>query len=241
MEARLADLVVHGPDGQTFEVPLGHKRVTIGRLPEYNEVALQPDPEQRVTRHAHCIVEREDGAWWIKDNDSRNGVFLRQQGSAEAERVHGRASIANGDVICIVGRVTESGEPVHWELTLRDPKQTQVITPTLLEVCLDYNPVTGRLFRAQGSTRTEIVGLPDQARTLVDYMASRNRSNNDEPVLCTHDEIIRAIWGEDAGHTPGEVNRLVWDLRRRLGVSPKSRELIENVPKRGYRLKTCSG
>lgn len=65
-------LEVTGPDGQQFQVELTKDRLTIGRFAQFNDVALEPDPQQRVTRKVHCAVERSIDGWWFLDNGSVN-------------------------------------------------------------------------------------------------------------------------------------------------------------------------
>lgn len=99
-------------------------QVTIGRLTNFNDIVLDPDPQQLITR-AHCAVEQISGAWWVIDNGSTNGTFVQQ--GRETQRVNGRVLISDGDVIRILGRLTEAGDPVYWELTFNDPLKTRRI------------------------------------------------------------------------------------------------------------------
>ena len=49
-----AEVVVSDPDGTVVtSVELSGTRVTVGRLPDVNDIALQPDPELLVTRAGH--------------------------------------------------------------------------------------------------------------------------------------------------------------------------------------------
>src|SRR5207253_1699791 len=90
--ARRAEIVAFGPGGDelgSFE--LAGERLTVGRLPESNDVALQPDPELLVTRVAHCTFEHDGKRWLIVDGGSVNGTFLRRRGALE--RVTGRTPL----------------------------------------------------------------------------------------------------------------------------------------------------
>ena len=76
-----AEVVVTGPGGTvTGSFPLGGRRVTVGRLADVNDIALEPDPELLVTRSAHCTFEREGERWLIVDGGSVNGTFVRRDG-----------------------------------------------------------------------------------------------------------------------------------------------------------------
>jgi DNA-binding response OmpR family regulator len=57
--------------------------------------------------------------------------------------------------------------------------------------------------------------------------------------MCTYDELIKAIWGEeDFGHTENEINRLVWELRQKVEPDQKEPRFLETVRGLGYRLVT---
>lgn len=71
------------------------------------------------------------------------------------------------------------------------------------------------------------------------HLAARNRDAGGA-VLCSHDELITAAWGEEAQapHTREELARLVHDLRRRLEVDPARPRLLQTVRGVGYRMVT---
>ena len=75
MSHRLPFLTVLGPDGQAEKIILNKDRVTIGRFAEFNDVALEPDPQQLVSQ-VHCAVEQDSGVWWIVDNP-KEPAFLQ--------------------------------------------------------------------------------------------------------------------------------------------------------------------
>src|SRR5438093_8285644 len=101
MESRSASVVVSDADGvELAAVELSGERVTVGRLPEVNDIALEPDPEHLVTRAEHCAFERAGSTWSIVDGGSVNGTFVRRAGGLE--RVEGRLPLRNGDVVCIL-------------------------------------------------------------------------------------------------------------------------------------------
>ena len=236
MTARLPFLDIEGPDGQRFAVGLDAPPVTIGRLPESNTVALEPDPQKLVTRKVHCLVESEAGSWWVVDNGSVNGTFLER--NQQTERVLGRAPLSDGDVVCILGRLTETEEPVYWKLTFRDPLKTE---PVVLRraACLDYDWIRARLTRVEGGRRVEVRGLRPQAHKLIRFMFERNRANGNMPVLCLHEELAAAVWGEETDHTRDELVHLIWELRRKLEPDPTQPRLLQLERGLGYRLVTC--
>jgi hypothetical protein len=230
-------LEVRGPEGQEFSVELTQDRVTVGRFPQFNDIALEPDPQQLVTRKGHCAIERDPDSWWVIDNASVNKTFV-QRGQA-VEMVNGRAPVADGDVIRILGRLTETGDAIYWELAFRDPMKTQPADGLPRVAYLEYDWIQAKLFRVEGTFRQEIRGLRPQEHKLIRYMDQRNRANDNVPVMCSYEELITAIWGDEAyGHTEAEVNRLIWELRQKLELDPKEPHFLETVRGLGYRLRT---
>ena len=69
--------------------------------------------------------------------------------------------------------------------------------------------------------------------------AKRNAVNGNVPVLCSHEELLAAVWEGEPLHSRVELNRLVWGLRRRLDRGAAG-ALIENERALGYRLHSCS-
>lgn len=242
-----AELLALRPDGRVLQrFPLTSQRVTVGRLPGQNDVALEPDPELLVSRTAHCTLEREEGRWLVVDGGSVNGTYLRRAG--RLERVEGRIALLDGDVVCILASVTPSGERRFFELaigSLGAPPATRTAplaarpegARTTSTGCLAYDRSGARLVLVQGEGRHEI-RLRPQGHRLVAFMAERNAAAGGVPVLCPHDELMRAVWGDEPMHNRLELARLVWELRREL--RPYAAEhLVESERRRGYRLRTC--
>ena len=213
--------------------------MTIGRLPELNDIALQPDPELLVTRAAHCTLEREGRRWFVVDGGSVNGTYVRRGG--EVRRVTERTALSHGDVVHVLASATETGERTYFELAFHEPRDSQATRAVALEGlraadCLSYDAGAARLFLVRNGERHEIQ-VRAQAHRLVRHMAERNAAAG-APVLCTHDELMRAVWADEPMHTRMELAKLVWELRRKL--EPFAAEhLIENERRLGYRLRTC--
>ncbi len=55
--------------------------------------------------------------------------------------------------------------------------------------------------------------------------------------MCTYDELIEAVWGDEPGHTETEVNHLVWSLRKKIELD-KEPKFLQTVSGLGYRLET---
>jgi FHA domain len=229
MESRSgASVVVSGPEGEQATVTLAGERVTVGRLPEINDIALEPDPELLVTREAHCTFECEGAHWFVVDGGSVNGTFLRRRG--ELQRVSERTALHDGDVICVLAAVDEQR---FFELAFQAVGDSQATRPALRTMgdCLSYDPDEARLVLVSGAQRHEIP-IRAQAHKLVRYMAGRS------PALCTHDELMEAVWGDEPMHSREELAKLIWELRKKL--EPFGAEnLVENERRLGYRLHTC--
>jgi transcriptional regulator with GAF, ATPase, and Fis domain len=80
-------LILDLPDGRRTETALKEGPAWIGRSRE-NEV---PIADVRASRR-HCCVEPAGGAWWLRDDGSRNGTLLNG-------KLVERAKLAPGDVI----------------------------------------------------------------------------------------------------------------------------------------------
>jgi hypothetical protein len=69
-------------------------------------------------------------------------------------------------------------------------------------------------------------------------MVERNAASGGAPALCTHDELMQAVWADEPMHTREELAKLVWELRKKLEPF-NAAHLIENERGRGYRMRTC--
>jgi hypothetical protein len=216
-------------------VELTKDRFTIGRFAEFNDIALEPDPQQLVSR-VHCAIERDSDGWWIVDNGSVNKTFIQREETMHT--VHGRALLKTGDIIRLLGQLTEKGEPIYWELTFYDPWKTQVFKVITDPPYLEYDWLQAKLFRVEGAKREEIENLRPQEHKLIRYLDQRNRANGNVAVMCTYEELISAIWGDEVGHTEAEINRLVWGLRQKIELQPKEPLFLQTVTGLGYRLLT---
>jgi DNA-binding winged helix-turn-helix (wHTH) protein len=94
-----------------------------------------------------------------------------------------------------------------------------------------------RLVFLSGADRHEIQ-IRAQAHKLVRYMVERNAEAGGAPALCTHEELMHAVWADEPMHSREELAKLMWELRKKL--EPFGAEhLIENERRLGYRMRTC--
>jgi hypothetical protein len=89
----------------------------------------------------------------------------------------------------------------------------------------------------QGAEKHEIQ-VRAQAHRLIRHMVERNAASGGAPALCTHDELMHAVWADEPMHTREELAKLVWELRKKLEPFDAA-GLIENERGRGYRMRTC--
>jgi hypothetical protein len=228
-----ATLVVSGPGtAEPATVELFGDRVSVGRLPEANDIALEPDPEHLVTRAEHFAFERTGNTWSVVDGGSVNGTFLRRAG--ELKRVEGRLPLRSGDVVCVLGSLDAENEARYFELayqTAADSQATRAAQKPESEQCLSYDADEARLVLVSGGQRHEL-HIRAQAHKLVAYMAERS------PALCTHAELMDAVWGDEPMHSREELAKIIWELRKELEPYDAG-HLIENERGLGYRLRTC--
>jgi hypothetical protein len=137
LKGLLPVLEIHGPNGETSVVDLAKDHVSIGRFRELNDIGLEPDPQQLVTRKTHCILEHEGDTRWLIDNGSVNRTFVRRDSSVEV--VNGRVTIQDGDAIRILGLLTEDGQPLYWELIFSDPLKTNRVVEGQTTIHLEYD------------------------------------------------------------------------------------------------------
>jgi hypothetical protein len=148
--------------------------------------------------------------------------------------------LRDGDVVCILGSLTEVGERRFFELAFEETADSQATRAVELDrptACLSYKASEARLVLVRGAERQEIQ-IRAQAHRHVRYMAERNAEAGGSPALCTHEELMEAVWEGEPMHTRMELAKLVWELRRKLEPFGAA-ELIESERRRGYRLRTC--
>jgi DNA-binding winged helix-turn-helix (wHTH) protein len=103
--------------------------------------------------------------------------------------------------------------------------------------CLRYDFDEARLLLVQGAEEHEIQ-VRAQAHRLIRHMVERNVASGGAPALCTHEELMHAVWADEPMHTREELAKLVWELRKKLEPFDAG-GLIENERGRGYRMRTC--
>jgi DNA-binding winged helix-turn-helix (wHTH) protein len=237
-------LDVRAPDGKEytidfkdiFEQSPEQTRLTMGRS-DVNDIVL-PDPHKKVSRQ-QCILEREGDRWWLIDEGSANGTFLSQGGSgSESDLIDVRAAermlLQDGDAILMLGKLTATSQPVFWKLTFRDPNVTERVDK-FQPAELEYDFSEQKLFKVTRQRRQE-VKLSPQELILINYMAQRNRDNDNQPSVCGYEELIKTIWPENFGHDRYDINRLVWSVREKIERDSGEPQFLKTVRGQGYLL-----
>lgn len=125
-------VVVSGADvGRVYPV---RERATIGRSPAAN-IHLADGDVSRI----HATIFHEDGAWWVEDAGSRNGIFVN--GAR-----HERTRLSSGDMLRL-------GQNVVLQLADSDPVEDEVIERQRFEavgrlslgIAHDFNNMLGAL------------------------------------------------------------------------------------------------
>jgi DNA-binding response OmpR family regulator len=65
-----------------------------------------------------------------------------------------------------------------------------------------------------------------------------HRANGDVPVMCSYEELITAVWGDEINHIEAEVNHLIYELRQKIEPDSNEPRFLQSVRGLGYRLET---
>jgi DNA-binding winged helix-turn-helix (wHTH) protein len=235
-------LEIHSPDGDKHTVHLkslvrqsgNRSHITLGRN-EDNDIVLT-DRYKMVSRW-QCTLEYANGRWWIADEGSANGTFVRKHNSnADIDaRMEDAVPLKNGDEILVLGKWTESDLPVFWHLHFCDLDETIPVKKMQLPAELEYNFDRQQLFLVTRQDRNE-VKLRNQERSLIHHMALKNRQNNGQSILCIYKDLIRAIWGDSPGHSNDEITHLVWGIRHKIETDSGEPRYLKTIKGKGYLL-----
>jgi pSer/pThr/pTyr-binding forkhead associated (FHA) protein len=235
MYSGCTSLEIHSPDGNFFTKQIEGECLTIGRSDE-NGLVL-PDAEKNISRY-HCILEYQNNCWWVIDKKpSANGTFLERGKSQTVEdvRKEGKFRLEDKDVILIPAKFIESASPVYWRLIFRerDSEKTNQIQQ-FQRPYLEYSLSGKKLWLV--NSRAEKVNLRPQALSLIHYMAEKKRDGTNESVVCSYDELIQAIYGDNLDRA-NDLTRLVWEVRKKIESDPGEPEFLKTEGRRSYSLK----
>lgn len=234
-------LDVSPPEGDSYNILFAElappqsvqQKITLGRL-ENNHISL-PDPHKNISR-LHCEFSFQGKEWVISDNYSANGTYIQRTGEREDIDVRCYEDgfiLKEGDTIKILAWLDEDEEPIFWQFTFHDSPTNQ-IWGFQGKPKYEYNLSEQQLWRVTRDNK-EVIKLAKNQRLLIHHMAQRNNEQC-QSVLCFHDELIKAVWGDPFGHTRNEVNRIVWEIRKKIEPDAGEPEILCSEHGQGYRL-----
>lgn len=227
-------LILKSLNGNQTNFTISDEKLLIGRLPDVNDIALQPDPQSLVTRHMHCFIEIRNSTGWLIDNASKNGTFLNRNNMMQ--RISGEIKLQDNDCIMILGELNENGDPKYWRLTYIDPLATKDIVNEKTTIVYDW--IQAKLIINSEGKQEIINSLTPLEHKLLRFMDQKNRHNNNVPVMCTYDELISALWDDIYSHTANDVNHIVAALRKKIEKDFKNPLFLTNIRGLGYRFVT---
>jgi DNA-binding winged helix-turn-helix (wHTH) protein len=235
-------LLVREPNGKDYTISFKkllekkstQTRLMLGRNPD-NDIVLE-DPHKMISRY-HCAFEHANGHWWIEDHGSANGTFVKSPyGKTEIDvRLEESVPLRSGDEILILGRVSESDEPIFWRLTFGDPNETFRVRKLQVGADVEYSLSQQRLFLVTPHDREEVKLAPLE-RKLLQHMAQRNLDNDSQPIVCDHHELIEALWEEPFSKTNNDVTRITWSIRNKIEQDSGEPRFLKTVKRSGYLL-----
>jgi hypothetical protein len=224
-------LIFKSLNGEQTNFTFSNEKLLIGRLPDINDIALQPDPQNLVTRHMHCFIEIRNSTGWLIDNASKNGTFLNR--NKQMQKISGEIKLQDNDCIMILGEINEKEDPKYWQLTYFDPLATNDIVKEQPNIIYDW--IQAKLIITREGKLDVINSLTPLEHKLLRYMDQKNKQNSNVPVMCTYDELISAIWDDIYSHTPNDVNHIVAALRKKIEKDYRIPQFITNIRGLGYR------
>ena len=227
-------LIFKSLNGEQTNFTISNERLLIGRLPDLNDIALQPDTQNLVTRHMHCFIEIRNSTGWLIDNASKNGTFLKRNNLMQ--KISGEIKLQDNDCIMILGEINEDEDPKYWQLTYIDPLATKDIINEQTTIVYDW--IQAKVIITRDGKQEEINSLTPLEHKLLRYMDQKNKQNSNVPVICTYDELISAIWDDVYSHTPNDVNHIIAALRKKIEKDYKNPVILTNIRGIGYRFIT---
>ncbi len=213
------------------------KQINIGRLGN-NDIVL-PDPQKNISKK-HCFLKFDDYDWWIVDERSTNGTFVICQ---EQDPIDVRLepdcqlALSDKDTILIPYKF-EQDRPYYWKFVFYDPEVTNfednfnLFQPTAK---LGYSLSQEKLFNLTTNSKEEVKLSPKQ-RKFIHYMVFQNQENNNQPIVCSYEELIEAIWEDTFNHSKNDVTLLAWYIRQKIEADSGEPQFLHTVPGRGFLL-----
>lgn len=213
------------------------EQINIGRIIT-NDIVL-PDPQKNISKK-HCFLRFDGSGWWIVDRKSTNGTFVirKDQDPIDIRLESDCQLILKNEDIILIPCKFEQDKPYYWEFVFYDPEVTNFnnefnFFQPLAK--LGYSLSKEKLFNLTSDNKEEIKLSPKQ-RKFIHYMVFQNQQNNNQPIVCSYEEIIKAIWEDTFNHSKNDVTLLAWHIRQRIEADSGEPQFLHTVPGRGFLL-----
>jgi DNA-binding response OmpR family regulator len=209
-EQKVPRLLVQGGEEKGREIPLTEKTLTMGRL-EDNSIMV----EDRLASRRHAMLERQHGQYAIRDVGSRNGTFVN------GERISEPLVLRDGDEIQI---------GLEFKALYIDPEATgALVTDAIVRGRGLWLDEEKREVWVQGSRL-----VPSVSKAQFSLLALLHQQPGR---VYTRDEIIAAVWPDDAsqGVSDETIDALVGRLRRRIADVDAAHQYVVTVRGHGFK------
>jgi DNA-binding winged helix-turn-helix (wHTH) protein len=228
-------LIIDSPLKKKSKFILIKEKSILGRLKTINDISLEPDPQKLITRYMHCSIEFENNSYWVIDNASKNGTFIRKDNIVK--KINGKEKLYNNNLIQILGSIDKNSNPHYWEIRFIDPLATVEALKIFDYHYIEYDWIQAKLFICTNEDKQEIKGLTPQEHKLIRFMQQKNKNNGNTSVMCSYEEIIEAVWEQyKITRTKNDVNHLIAVLRKKIEKNPDNPKYLLNIRGMGYRL-----
>jgi DNA-binding response OmpR family regulator len=209
-EQKVPRLMVQGGEQKGREIALTEKTLTVGRLDDNTIVILD-----RLASRRHAMLERQHGQYAIRDVGSRNGTFVN------GERISEPLVLRDGDEIQI---------GLEFKALYVDPEATgALVTDAIVRGRGLWLDEEKREVWVQGSRL-----VPSVSKAQFSLLALLHEQPGR---VYTRDEIIAAVWPDDAsqGVSDETIDALVGRLRRRIAAADPAHQYVVTVRGHGFK------
>ncbi len=210
---RTHHLLVKTPGGSASDFVIRSDRVEIGRS-ETCDIVL----ESAFVSRTHATIEVRNGAAYVADSGSRNGVLVNGRRLSKEHRLKPGDEIRVGDYTLEYTERQGTGQSTQLFLgSTGGTKDAIFVDTSAWEVWVGEEEVSTKL-SLQEFTLLRL--LFDQAGR-----------------LCSREELGDAIWGAGL-YDFNMLHQLVYRVKKKVEPDPKSPRYLESIPGVGYKLHT---
>jgi pSer/pThr/pTyr-binding forkhead associated (FHA) protein len=206
-------------------------KYSIGRYNE-NDIVLPDDEKKLITRIDHCILSREPGGWFVKDNSTWGTFLIRNGHQLDLKTIKdGKEYLLHEDIIKIQ----------EWQLQFLDldPNKTKKPSqPQLISGPYVFSVSKRSLYEMVNGQRIKINLASNEERMLC-FMAQKNLDNNYKPTVCNYDELIEAVYyhhNRQPEEPKSQIQNLAKNIRKKLAKleNEDKNKWLRNESKIGY-------